>query len=801
MHRRVLSLFVVLLLSAGFLFAQTEEEDDSWFYDKPVSKIEFEGLQNVKKTDLNGITSAYIDDLFTDEMYSDLLDRLYALDLFEDINPYAKHDEKDSSKVWLVFQVTERPVIKKVTFEGNKKIRNGELRDQIKIKSTDIYVESKVLMDERIIRNYYIEKGYTNSTVSHTQEVMDDGIYITFHIHEGSNTVIKEIHFTGNSIVSEKMLKSKLSLKEVGFLKDGFYQASTLEQDKMVILNYYHERGYIDVNILDVKITSEMNEEKQRNEMIISFIIQEGAQYTFTGLSVTGNEVFEADKLLAMNKLKEGSIYNEIKFQEGLSDIANLYYENGYMSCNFIPTVKKDPERHEVSYELAIRENRRSHIENIIIKGNGKTKDYVIRREIPIQPGDVFSRDKIINAMRSLMNLQYFSNIIPEPQQGSEEGLIDLVWTVEEQSTTQLQVGATFSGVSDPDEIPISLNAKFENSNLLGEGRSVSTGINLSTTEASLDFTYGQNWLGNLPISFQQQLSFAYSKPVIRQNMWTPLLGLNQQFYYMDYTNYSATLGTGFQRRWTPDYAILSAGWGVNNSLMNNVFNENAYVPLDQSVSAYANRWGLQNSIYTSFSIDNRDINYDPTKGWFGSEKITWVGLLPSIEREFFLRTDTVLEGYFKLLDIPLGEKYNFKLVFAASTKVSGLIPVNSVITEANRLYIDGMFNGRGWTDAYKEQKGQGMLSNNVELRIPIVPGILGIDGFWDIAAITPTMQDITKVKLDDFYGSVGPGIRFLIPQFPLHLLFAFKYRYVDNKVVWEENPFQFVLSFNLVNR
>lgn len=801
MHRRMLSLFFVLIVSTGFLFAQTEEEDDSWFYDKPISKIDFEGLDNVKKSDLTGIISSYIDDLFTDDVYNDLLDRLYAIDLFEDINPYAKHDEKDPNKVWLIFQVVERPVIKKISFEGNIKLRNGELRDQIKSKATDVYVESKILMDERILRNYYIEKGYTNSTVSHTEEVHEDGIYITFNIHEGSNTVIKEITFTGNTIVSEKMLKSKLTLKEVGFMKDGFYQAATLEQDKMVILNYYHERGYIDVNILDVKISTEVNQEKQRNEMTISFILQEGAQYTFTGLTVTGNEVFDTNTLVAMNKLKVGSIYNEIKFQEGLSDIANLYYENGYMTCNFLPTIKKDTERHEVAYELAIRENSRSHIENIIIKGNGKTKDYVIRREIPIESGDVFSRDKIINAMRSLMNLQYFSNVIPEPQQGSEEGLVDLVWTVEEQSTTQLQMGATFSGVTDPNEIPISIFAKFENSNLMGEGKTLSTGLNLSTSEASLDFTYAQNWLGNLPIAFQQQLSVSYSKPVIRENMWTPQLGLNQQYYYMDYKNYRASLGTGFQRRWTPDYAILSLGWGINNSLMNNIFNENANVPLDQNVSAYANRWGIMNSVYTSFSADNRDINYDPTKGWFASEKIAWYGLIPSIEREFFLRSDTILEGYLKLCDIPIGEKYRFKSVLAATTKFSGLVPVNSVVTESNRLYIDGMFTGRGWVSSYKEHKGQALISNNLEIRFPVVPGILGIDLFWDLAAIAPTIQDVASIRLDDFYGSMGPGLRFLVPQFPLHLLFAFKYKYVDNKIVWEENPFQFVLSFNLVNR
>lgn len=801
MHRKVISFVSVLILAIGCIFAQEADEEGDWYYDHDISKIEFEGLKNVKKSDLSGIVSAYEDEPFTDDLYNELLDRLYALDLFEDINPYAKHDTHNSEKVLLVFQVVERPVIKSINFEGNKKIRNGELREQIKVKSSDVYVEGKVLMDERIIRNYYIEKGYTSSTVSHTVEEQEDGIHIVFKITEGANTVIKNIKFVGNTIVSEKMLKSKLALKEVGFLKDGYYQVATLEQDKMTILNYYKERGYIDVNILDVKIDTEINEEKQRKELTITYILQEGAQYIFTGLSVEGNEVFSSEKLLGLNKLSVGAIYNDVKFQESVTEIINLYHENGYMAFNYYPIVSKDSDRHEISYQLSITEGSRSHIENIIIKGNGKTKEYVIRREIPIESGDVFSRDKIINGLRNLMNLQYFSNVVPEPQQGSEPGLIDLVWSVEEQSTTGLQMGATFSGVTDPDEIPISLFAKFENSNLFGEGKSVSTTINLSTTEKSLDFAYSQNWIGNLPLSYSQNLSLSKITGAARVNMWLPTLDFSQQYYYMNYLGYSASLGTGFGRRWTPDFAILNLGFGLNNSLINNIYNESAYVPIDQSVSAYANRWGLMNSIFTSFSVDRRDISWDPSKGWFASERLSWYGLIPSIEKEFFLRSDTKLEGYLKLMDWAVTEKYNLKAVLAGYCGFTGLFPVNSTITEMNRLYVDGMFNGRGWIEAYKDKKGQGMLSTSIELRIPLVPNVIGIDGFFDAAAITETVQDLSHIKFDDFYYSFGPGIRFLVPQFPLHLLFAFKYRIVDSKVVWDDNPFQFVLSFNITNR
>lgn len=798
MHRKMLSfiLFVFVLVFATF------SQDSEWYWNQPIAKIEFSGLKNVRKSDLNGIISSFINEPFTDDVFNEILDRLYALDYFEDINPYAKHNSEKNNDVLLVFEVTERPIIKAINFVGNKKIRNGELREQIKIKASDVFVESKVLIDERIIRNHYLEKGYTASTVTHEITQKDGGVEVTFKINEGANTVIKEIKIVGNTIVSERTLKKKLELKEVGLMKDGAYIPSALEQDKLKIVSYYKERGYADADILDVTVDSVFNEEKQRNELTVTFIIQEGAQYTFGGLSIHGNEVFSEKEILKQQKLKPGSIYNETKFQEDLAAIQSVYFENGYMSNEYYPMPVKDTERHEISYALTIAEHSRSHIENIIIKGNNKTKEFVIKREIPIEEGDIFSRDKIINGLRNLMNLQYFSNVIPEPQPGSEENLVDVVWTVEEQSTSNIQFGLTFSGVTEPNTLPVSLFLKVENSNLFGEGKTISTSTTVSNTEQSLDFSYSQNWIGNKPIGFSQNLSFSHSKLSTPVNFWTPNLELNQHYFYMNLDSWTASLSTGLFRRWTPNYAVLSLAGGLTNSFSNNVYDEALYVPVDTGVSTYANRFGLSNSIYTSFSVDNRDLNYDPSKGWFASERLSWYGLIPGIETDFFLRSDTKLEGYFKLFDIPFSETYSLKMVFAAYSGLSVIFPVNTgTVSDSNKLYIDGMFNGRGWTDNYKYTKGQAMLSNKIELRVPIVPNIIGISAFFDSVAVKKSFADLSTLKLDDFYFSYGPGIRFLLPQLPLHLLFAWRFRITDGVPKFDKNPFQFVLSFNIVNR
>ncbi|MBO4640509.1 MAG: outer membrane protein assembly factor BamA [Treponema sp.] len=805
MRRRFLSLFLIVFCTFG---AFSQEEDSDWFWGHPISKIEFEGLKIIKKSEITGVTSSFIGQDFTEEVYSEMLDKLNELDFFEDIEPYANHD-KDPDKILLVFKVTEYPSVSKIEFTGNQKIRNGELRELIKSKPNEIYNENRVLIDERLIREHYIEKGYADSYVSHTTETTKDGVIITFKITEGRNTVISDIHMSGNTIVSERVLKGKISLKEVGFLKDGAFKSSSLEQDKKTIISYYNERGYIDANILDVKIESNDNDEKQRTDLSITFIIQEGAQYTYGGLEITGNQIFSTERLSSQMKLKEGSVFNSIKFEEGLSAITNIYYESGYMSNGFYPVPSKDIDRKEISYTLVIDERARSHVENVLVKGNNKTKDYVITREIPIESGDVFSRDKVISGLRNLYNLQYFSNVLPDVQQGSEENLVDLVFSVEETSTIAMNLGMAFSGISDPNDIPVSLYFTISNTNLFGEGKSISASVNAAKKSQTIDFSYSQGWIGNLPITFSESLSFSHTNGYTPVMMYQPNGIFDQYHYYVNYEGYSATLGSALGRRWTPRFAILSLAGGLNNTLTRYQFDENTFVPVDSGISMFANRVGLMNSFWTSFSMDDRDINYDPSKGWFASQKFTFYGLIPKVEKEFFLSSETKLEGYVTLFDWALNEKNSIKGILAVYTGLTMLFPINnSVISDSNKPYIDGMFTGRGWAELYRsaDTKGKVLWNTQIEFRIPVVPGVVGVDFFNDAVVVKPEVNQLfNNLSINDFYFSMGPGIRFLMQQFPLHLLFTWRYQVQDGKIVWGGkngyNPYMFVLSFNIVNR
>ncbi|MBP3709411.1 MAG: outer membrane protein assembly factor BamA [Treponema sp.] len=805
MHR---IFFCVLLCAVVFSLSlasqETDGEDPNWFWEKTISEISFEGLQHVKRSELHGITSVFIGQSFTEAVYTDLVDRLYALDMFEDIIPFAKHDPKTADKILLVFQVKERPIVLSVNFSGNTKLRNGELRDAVTVKRDDIFVEGKVLLDERALRDLYLKKGYTDAVVSHEIEETEQGIKVTFIIREGASTVIASIKFSGNTVVSERTLKSKISLKEVGFMKDGAFQRSSLEADKMAITAYYQDRGYVDVRVLDVMQEVALNEQKNRNELTLTFVLQEGPQYAYGGTTITGNEIFTEKELLSYIKLDVGKVFNQTKFQEGLQGITGRYAEDGYMTNQYNPNVHKDVERRTISFTINIEERPRSHIENIIIKGNTKTKDYVIRRELPLESGDIFSRDKVMQGLRNLYNLQYFSSVIPEPMPGSEADLVDLVITVEEQSTTTLEFGMTFSGVSEHNEFPISLFARWQNSNLRGEGRSVSSAVNISNAEQSVSASYGQNWLFNLPMGISESLSFSHSSESALRLAMLNGGGISDAYYYMPYKSWGVTFNSSIGRRWTSDFAILSLNGGLSTSLNDNIYNEAIYTPRDSSINQKANRVGLSNSIWASFSIDNRDINYDPSKGWFMSEQLAWYGLIPKLEKEFFFRSDTKLEGYATLFNIPIGEKWVFKSVLAAYTGFTAIFPVpGSLLGDSSKVYIDGMFNGRGWTDVYNTTRGKAMFSNRLEIRFPIFPGIIGVDAFFDAVAVKDSVKSMfTDLHLSDFYFSFGPGIRFLLPQFPLHLLWAWGFKYDKGRGVYFKSATgAFVLSFNIINK
>ena len=829
-----LVLAVVLVLAVIFpCFAQ---ESEDWYQGKPIRRIVFEGLVHVKASELEGITDPFLGRAFTDEIYWDILGRLYALEYFETLTPTAVKSDAAGSEVVIRFAVVERPTVARINFTGNSGMKRSKLMDTVSIKINDVATQLKLRMDEQAITAKYLEEGYPDIKVhSEMQPASNSTIIVVFNIEEGERIVIENFLFEGNSVFTDRTLRRQLTLKTKGIIADGAFQEAKLIADKQALAQYYRDRGYIEANVVD-DAREVRKDAKGNNLMTITFKIYEGRIYTFGGVTFEGNRIFPTEQLGALVQSGLGEIVNDRKIQADLMRISDLYYENGYIFNRIEPVPTLDNEAGTISFHVIVVERGRAHIENIIIKGNEKTKDQVILREIPMEPGDVFSKTKVMEGLRNLFNLQFFSAVTPETPPGSTDALMDLVINVEEQPTTDLQFGFTFSGSSDPDTFPVSLMAKWNDRNFRGTGNIVGAEINASPDTQVLSAEYTHRWIFGLPLSGSFDLTFQHMKRKAALDNIAPYFYGNEPYaypdgfdsfieyenadqippdeYLMPFHQWHLSLGVSSGYRWLTSLGNLGVGGGFRIGMLLSTFDNELYRPFDPILREDNNKWTPALSFWTSISLDQRDVYYDPSRGYYGIQRIGYYGILP-VENEHYIRTDTKLEWFYTLLNIPVTDNWNFKAVFGIHSGVSFIFRQPSYsephIEDANKLAVDGMFIGRGWTSEYR-RKGYALWENWAEIRIPLAPGILAWDFFFDAAGVKKEPGDLfSSFKEPDDSGfffmrfSFGGGLRFTIPQFPFRFSLAKRFRVKDGTVDWitgaiggskRGHGFDFVVSF-----
>ena len=247
--------------------------------------------------------------------------------------------------------------------------------------------------------------------------------------------------------------------------------------------------------------------------------------------------------------------------------------------------------------------------------------------------------------------------------------------------------------------------------------------------------------------------------------------------------------------------------------MVRNQYDADLYRPFDSVLRSSNNQWTPATSVWSSLALDQRDLFFDPSTGYYAIQRIGYFGLL-NIEEEHYTRSDTKAEIFFTLWDMRVTDNWYFKGVLGLHSGVSFIFahPGKSspIIQELNMLAVDGMFTGRGW-DREWNNRGLALFSNWIELRIPLVPGIISWDFFFDAAGIKESPGDLFNSFFANDYStpgkdtffmrfSLGGGIRFSIPQFPIRFSLAKTFKIVDGKVEWQDGPIgpglRFVLSF-----
>lgn len=856
--RKLLALILLALIPLSAAVAQSNSQ---WYVGKPIKNIVFTGLVHVKRSELEGIIKPFIGKKFTDTLFFDLQSKLYALDYFSQFTPNAEPGNPQKTSVIINFHVIERPIVSSIDIKGNNHIRNSEILKAITLKKDDIVNRIKLKNDTDAIVNLYKKHGFANAKVTYTINENDKAktAVVTFHVDEGGQTKVKKVLFQGNTFASDGTLKRLLKTKEQSLFSSGVFEESNLAQDKSAIIKYYQDHGFEDVQVPDISKKSEVDKKTNTVYLTLTYHIKEGPQYTYGGTTFSGNTLFSSKKLADQIGLQKGQILDKSKLQSGFGKIHDLYLNDGYIFNTFDTKAHKNDQTHVISYDMKITERGRAHIENIIIKGNTKTKDYVIKREIPLQVGDVFSKQKVVDGLRNLYNTQYFNSVTPQIEPGSVNGLMDLIFNVEPAKTTDLNFGLSVSGAQSG--FPILGFLKLSDKNFMGLGEDVNVQTQLSSTQQSLNFGFQDNWLFGRRWSNGINLTIAHYLQTDQPQDITPPVFTNQNnavpdpydghyvfsttetyngttyqpgqyfpgyptqaqindynlvtdyayaqsqgetiptSYLMSYHEIDLSLSYNTGYSWHTGLGIFNVGTSISPTLTYITYDPTVNRPFSETVRNNLNQWNFVNKWNLSASWDTRNLAYNPSSGFYLKQSVLFAGGFLGGVRDY-IQTTSRADYYKTLFDIPVTDNWHFKTVFGIRSSLSLIFPqFNGVFnaTTSDLLYIDGITIARGWN---RRTDGRALWNNMAELKIPLVQKYLWWEFFLSGTVMYPEPADLKSMSLNDFLFSTGGGVRLTVPGLPIGLYLVKRFKVNNNAIQWEQGNtgllgLDFVIAFN----
>jgi outer membrane protein insertion porin family len=459
MKLHTLSFLLLLLTASANIAAQTAADTllPTVAYDQPkeyeIGGIRVSGAQYADAGALISITGFRVGDKIRvpGPIFAKAVQSLWNLKLFTDVQ--INRERTVGDQVFLEIAVTEHPRYTRHTFNGVKKGQHDDLNGEItkflqkgailtdNVKSTLIYQ----------LENYYVEKGFLNARVrikEFPDERATNSVRLEFDVDKGKRVKIKNINFVGNDHVKSKVLRKKM--KETA-QKSRIFKKSKLirekyEDDKLKIEEYYNTLGYRDARIVKDSISR-----NGKGEIVLNINVNEGHRYYFRDIAFKGNTIHETKYLDQVLGIKKGDVYNQellqnrLQFSQDGRDISSLYLDNGYLFFRVDP-IETSVDGDSIDLELRIYEGPQATIDRVVIKGNDRTHEHVIRRELFTRPGDKFSRSDIIRSQREIINLGYFN---PEKMNintpvNPERGTVDVEYTLEEKPSDQLELSAGY---------------------------------------------------------------------------------------------------------------------------------------------------------------------------------------------------------------------------------------------------------------------------------------------------------------------------------------------------------------------
>jgi outer membrane protein insertion porin family len=348
----------------------------------------------------------------------------------------------------LVITVTENPVINRIAFEGNKKVKDEQLKSEIQSKERGTLSRPVVQADTARIVEVYRRSGRFDVRVEpKIIELPNNRVDLVFEVTEGVKTGVRLIQFVGNRAYSSYRLRDIIKTSEtswfLSFLQTGdIYDPDRIEADRELLRRFYLKHGYIDVRI--VSAVAEFD--PTRNGFVITFTIEEGEQYRVGAVDVQSMiRSLDPSWLRVKLRIYPGDVYNAEAVEKTVEDMTIEAARQGFAFATVRPSATRDAQTRTVNLVFTVTEGQRVYIERINIRGNTRTRDYVIRREFDLAEGDAYNRALVNRAERRLKNLTYFKSVKITTEPGSAPDRVILNVDLEEQSTGEFSVSGGYS--------------------------------------------------------------------------------------------------------------------------------------------------------------------------------------------------------------------------------------------------------------------------------------------------------------------------------------------------------------------
>ncbi|MBE9487053.1 MAG: outer membrane protein assembly factor BamA [Chloroflexi bacterium] len=410
-----------------------------------VSDILIEGNSRIETSTILAATAIKPGDQVSLEDVDKAMSHIFALGRFADIS--AELTEIQGARI-LTFVVKELPLIRDIQFSGNEELSEEKLRKLVSVRIPAIYHHGKVRSSIQDIKDAYAEDGYHAASVEPQLDIDErNEATLTFKVVEGEKVLIDRIRFVGNQAIDEDDLKDAMRNRERWWLSwltgRGVYQKEELEIDLERIKAVYKDKGYLDVKVLQPEVA--LIKKDRYFDILVE--IDEGPQYRVGTLGFKGDLLTSSEELLEVVSLKQGEIFNRSELHRSIERLTDLYADQGFANTNIAPLSSKDREALIIDLMFDVEQGIKTYIEKIQVHGNTKTRDKVIRRQIPIVEGEQYSASKIKEGNRRIRNLGFFDEVNVTTSPGSDDSQKVLNIDVVERPTGTFSLGVGYSSV------------------------------------------------------------------------------------------------------------------------------------------------------------------------------------------------------------------------------------------------------------------------------------------------------------------------------------------------------------------